>query len=250
MNTKFLEKITDLDFLSRLVPYLSVIGIFYAVVSFVSLEQSLFLVILEVLQIVFGFLGVGYFLLCRKLEKDYLKQKATMAKESIKSYTDLQNSLLQIAEYLPPSLKDSDSWIAKQIENCQQKISQAKKELKDLEGEWSFYISSSSLLSGYFLALYVRSIQIFYEVNNAKRYFSYKIVQQSSFLIQRVQLLVYFLHISSAKVQLFSHRWFLPFDRSDEILVCVHFLLAKLDFGGLWSFSLLRDLEQVLLDVR
>ena len=54
MNTKFLEKITDLDFLSRLVLYFSVIGIFYAVVLFVSLEQILFLVILEVLLIVLG----------------------------------------------------------------------------------------------------------------------------------------------------------------------------------------------------
>ena len=58
-----------------------------------------------------------------------------MAKEGIKIYTDLQNIFLQIAEQLPESLKQSDSWIAKQIENCQQKISQAKKELKDLEGE-------------------------------------------------------------------------------------------------------------------
>lgn len=58
-----------------------------------------------------------------------------MAKESIKLYTDLQNSLLKQVETLPSSLKDSDSWIVKQIESCQQKISQAKKELKDLEGE-------------------------------------------------------------------------------------------------------------------
>ena len=191
MNTKFLEKITgldflsrlvlyllekitDLDFLSRLVLYLSVIGIFYAVVSFVSLEQSLFLVILEVLFIVFGFLGVGYFLLCRKLKKDYLKQKAAMAKERIKLYTDLQNRLLEQVEDLSSSLKQSDSWIEKQIENCQQKISQAKKELKDLEGEWSFYTSSSSLLSGYFLALYVRSIQIFYIKSFSKAHFFFK----------------------------------------------------------------------------
>ena len=80
--------------------------------------------------------------------------------------------------------------------------------------------------------------------------FSYKIVQQSSFSFQRVQLLVYSLHISNAKVQFFSHRCFLPFDRSDENLVCVHFLLAELNFFGLVFFSLLRDLEQVLLDVR
>lgn len=133
MNTKLLEKITDL--ISRLVLYFSVIGIFGVVVLFVSLEQILFLVILEVLLIVLGVLGIGYFLRCRKLKKDYLKEKTAMAKESIKLYTDLQNSFLQIAELLPSSLKDSDSWIAKQIENCQQNISQAKKELKDLEGE-------------------------------------------------------------------------------------------------------------------
>jgi len=135
MNTKFLEKITYLDFLSRLVLYLSIIGIFSAVVLFVSLEQSLFLVILEVLLIVLGFLGIGYFLRCKKLKKEYLKQKIAMAKESIKFYTDLRNSLLQKAELLPQSLKQSGSWIVKQIESCQQKISQAKKELKDLEGE-------------------------------------------------------------------------------------------------------------------
>ena len=58
-----------------------------------------------------------------------------MAKENIKLYTDLKNILLQIPEHLLQSLKQSDSWIEKQIENCQQKISQAKKELKDLEGE-------------------------------------------------------------------------------------------------------------------
>lgn len=135
MNTKFLEKITDLDFLSRLVLYFSVIGIFGAVVLFVSLEQILLLLILEALLIVLGFLGIGYFLRCKKLKKEYLKEKTAMAKESIKLYTDLQNNFLQIAELLPSSLKDSDSWIAKQIENCQQNISQAKKELKDLEGE-------------------------------------------------------------------------------------------------------------------
>lgn len=174
MNTKFLEKITDLDSLSRLVLYLSVIGIFYAVVSFVFLEQILLLLILEALLIVLAFLGVKYFLRCRKLKKDYLKSKAAMAKERIKLYTDLKNILLQIAETLPSSLKDSDSWIAKQIENCQQNISQAKKELKDLEGEWSFYISSSSLLSGYFLALYVRSIQIFYIKSFSKAHFFFK----------------------------------------------------------------------------
>ena len=172
MNTKLLEKITDL--ISRLVLYFSVIGIFGVVVLFVSLEQILFLVILEVLLIVLGVLGIGYFLRCRKLKKDYLKEKTAMAKESIKLYTDLQNSFLQIAELLPSSLKDSDSWIAKQIENCQQNISQAKKELKDLEGEWSFYISSSSLLSGYFLALYVRSIQIFYIKSFSKAHFRFK----------------------------------------------------------------------------
>ena len=174
MNTKFLEKITDLDSLSRLVLYLSVIGIFYVVVSFVFLEQILLLLILEALLIVLGFLGVKYFLRCRKLKKDYLKLKAAMAKERIKLYTDLKNILLQIAETLPSSLKDSDSWIVKQIESCQQKISQAKKELKDLEGEWSFYISSSSLLSGYFLALYVRSIQIFYIKSFSKAHFRFK----------------------------------------------------------------------------
>ena len=135
MNTKFLEKITDLDFISRLVLYLSVIGIFSAVVSFVFLEQIVRSLIREALLIVLGVLGIGYFLRCRKLKKDYLKQKIAMAKESIKFYTDLQNSFLQIAESLPPSLKKSDSWIVKQIENCQQNISQAKKELKDLEGE-------------------------------------------------------------------------------------------------------------------
>lgn len=135
MNTKFLEKITDLDFLSRGVLYLSVIGIFYAVVSFVSLEQILLSLILEAQLIVLGVLGIRYFLRCRKLKKDYLKSKAAMAKESIKLYTDLKNILLQIAEHLPESLKQSDSRIVKQIESCQQKISQAKKELKDLEGE-------------------------------------------------------------------------------------------------------------------
>lgn len=174
MNTKFLEKITDPDFLSRLVLYLSVIGIFYAVVSFVFLEQILLLLILEALLIVLGVLGIGYFLRCKKLKKEYLKEKTAMAKESIKLYTDLQNNFLQIAELLPSSLKDSDSWIVKQIESCQQKISQAKKELKDLEGEWSFYISSSSLLSGYFLALYVRSIQIFYIKSFSKAHFLFK----------------------------------------------------------------------------
>lgn len=135
MNTKFLEKITDLDFLSRLVLYLSVIEIFGAVVLFVSLEQILLSLILEALLIVLGVLGVRYFLRCRKLKKEYLKEKTAMAKESIKLYTDLQNSLLKQVETLPSSLKDSDSWIVKQIESCQQKISQAKKELKDLEGE-------------------------------------------------------------------------------------------------------------------
>ena len=174
MNTKFLEKITDLDFISRLVLYLSVIGIFSAVVLFVSLEQILFSVILEVLLIVLGVLGIGYFLRCKKLKKEYLKSKVAMAKESIKFYTDLQNRLLEQVEDLSSSLKQSDSWIEKQIENCQQKISQAKKELKDLEGEWSFYISSSSLLSGYFLALYVRSIQIFYIKSFSKAHFLFK----------------------------------------------------------------------------
>ena len=133
MNTKFLEKITDL--ISRLVLYLSVIGIFSAVVSFVFLEQILLSLILEALLIVLGVLGVRYFLRCRKLKKEYLKEKTAMAKERIKLYTDLQNILLQIPEHLQQSLKQSDSWIVKQIENCQQKISQAKKELKDLEGE-------------------------------------------------------------------------------------------------------------------
>ena len=133
MNTKLLEKITDL--ISRLVLYFSVIGIFGVVVLFVSLEQSLFSVILEVLLIVLGVLGIGYFLRCKKLKKEYLKEKTAMAKERIKLYTDLQNIFLQIADQLPESLKQSDSWIAKQIENCQQNISQAKKELKDLEGE-------------------------------------------------------------------------------------------------------------------
>lgn len=99
------------------------------------LEQILLSLILEALLIVLGVLGIGYFLRCRKLKKEYLKQKTAMAKESIKFYMDLQNSFLQKAEHLPPSLKKSDSWIVKQIENCQQKISQAKKELKDLEGE-------------------------------------------------------------------------------------------------------------------
>lgn len=174
MNTKFLEKITDLDFLSRLVLYLSVIEIFGAVVLFVSLEQILLSLILEALLIVLGVLGVRYFLRCRKLKKEYLKEKTAMAKESIKLYTDLKNILLQIAEHLPESLKQSDSRIVKQIESCQQKISQAKKELKDLEGEWSFYISSSSLLSGYFLALYVRSIQIFYIKSFSKAHFLFK----------------------------------------------------------------------------
>ena len=135
MNTKFLEKITDLDFISRLVLYLSVIGIFSAVVSFVFLEQIVRSLIQEALLIVLGVLGIGYFLRCKKLKKEYLKQKTAMAKQSIKLYTDLQNSLLQIPEHLLQSLKQSDSWIEKQIENCQQKISQAKKELKDLEGE-------------------------------------------------------------------------------------------------------------------
>ena len=113
MNTKFLEKITDLDFISRLVLYLSVIGIFYAVLSFVFLEQILLSLILEALLIVLGVLGVGYFFRCRKLKKEYLKQKIAMAKESIKLYTDLQNSLLQKVEDLPSSLKDSESWIVK-----------------------------------------------------------------------------------------------------------------------------------------
>lgn len=89
MNTKFLEKITDLDFISRLVLYFSVIEIFGAVVLFVSLEQILFSVILEVLLIVFGVLGIRYFLRCKKLKKEYLKSKVAMAKESIKLYTDL-----------------------------------------------------------------------------------------------------------------------------------------------------------------
>ena len=135
MNTKFLEKITDIDFISRLVLYLSVIGIFSAVVSFVFLEQIVRSLIREALLIVLGVLGIGYFLRCKKLKKEYLKQKTAMAKQSIKLYTDLQNSLLQIPEHLLQSLKQSDSWIEKQNENCQQKISQAKKELKDLEGE-------------------------------------------------------------------------------------------------------------------
>lgn len=174
MNTKFLEKITDLDFISRLVLYLSVIGIFSAVVSFVFLEQIVRSLIQEALLIVLGVLGIGYFLRCRKLKKDYLKSKAAMAKENIKLYTDLKNILLQIPEHLLQSLKQSDSWIEKQIENCQQKISQAKKELKDLEGEWSFCISSSSPLSGYFLALYVRSIQIFYIKSFSKAHFLFK----------------------------------------------------------------------------
>lgn len=174
MNTKFLEKITDIDFISRLVLYLSVIGIFSAVVSFVFLEQIVRSLIREALLIVLGVLGIGYFLRCRKLKKDYLKSKAAMAKENIKLYTDLKNILLQIPEHLPQSLKQSDSWIVKQIENCQQNISQAKKELKDLEGEWSFYISSSSLLSGYFLALYVRSIQIFRIKSFSKAHFLFK----------------------------------------------------------------------------
>ena len=174
MNTKFLEKITDLDFISRLVLYLSVIGIFSAVVSFVFLEQIVRSLIQEALLIVLGVLGIGYFLRCKKLKKEYLKQKTAMAKESIKLYTDLKNILLQIPEHLLQSLKQSDSWIVKQIENCQQNISQAKKELKDLEGEWSFYTSSSSLLSGYFLALYVRSIQIFYIKSFSKAHFRFK----------------------------------------------------------------------------
>ena len=135
MNTKFLEKITDIDFISRLVLYLSVIGIFSAVVSFVFLEQIVRSLIREALLIVLGVLGIGYFFRCRKLKKDYLKSKVAMAKESIKLYTDLKNILLQIPEHLQQSLKQSDSWIVKQIENCQQKISQAKKELKGLEGE-------------------------------------------------------------------------------------------------------------------
>lgn len=134
MNTKFLEKITDLDFLSRLVLYLSVIGIFYAVVSFVFLEQILLLLILEALLIVLGFLGVGYFFRCRKLKKEYLKQKTAMAKESIKFYTDLQNSLLKQVEDLPSSLKDSDSWIVKQIKYYEDMVSEAQKKLDDLEG--------------------------------------------------------------------------------------------------------------------
>ena len=135
MNTKFLEKITDIDFISRLVLYLSVIGIFSAVVSFVFLEQIVRSLIQEALLIVLGVLGIGYFLRCRKLKKDYLKQKTAMAKENITLYTDLKNILLQIPAHLQQSLKQSDSWIVKQIENCQQNISQAKKELKDLEGE-------------------------------------------------------------------------------------------------------------------
>lgn len=174
MNTKFLEKITDIDFISRLVLYLSVIGIFSAVVSFVFLEQIVRSLIQEALLIVLGVLGIGYFLRCKKLKKEYLKQKTAIAKENIKLYTDLKNILLQIPEHLQQSLKQSDSWIEKQIENCQQKISQAKKELKDLEGEWSSYISSSSLLSGYFLALYVRSIQIFYIKSFSKAHFRFK----------------------------------------------------------------------------
>ena len=134
MNTKFLEKITDLDSLSRLVLYLSVIGIFGAVVLFVSLEQILFSVILEVLLIVFGVLGIGYFLRCKKLKKEYLKQKIAMAKESIKIYTDLQNSLLKQVEDLPSSLKDSESWIVKQIKYYEDMVSEAQKKLDDLEG--------------------------------------------------------------------------------------------------------------------
>lgn len=134
MNTKFLEKITDLDFISRLVLYLSIIEIFGAVVLFVSLEQILFSVILEVLLIVFGFLGIGYFLWCKKLKKEYLKQKIAMAKESIKLYTDLQNSLLKQVEDLPSSLKDSDSWIVKQIKYYEDMVSEAQKKLDDLEG--------------------------------------------------------------------------------------------------------------------
>lgn len=129
MNTKFLEKITDLDFISRLVLYLSVIGIFYAVLSFVFLEQILLSLILEALLIVLGVLGVGYFFRCRKLKKEYLKQKIAMAKESIKLYTDLQNSLLQKVEDLPSSLKDSDSWIVKKIKYYEDMISEAQKNL-------------------------------------------------------------------------------------------------------------------------
>lgn len=134
MNTKFLEKITDLDFISRLVLYLSVIGIFYAVLSFVFLEQILLSLILEALLIVLGVLGVGYFFRCRKLKKEYLKQKIAMAKESIKLYTDLQNSLLKQVEDLPSSLKDSDSWIVKQIKYYEDMVSEAQKKLDDLEG--------------------------------------------------------------------------------------------------------------------
>lgn len=134
MNTKFLEKITDLDFISRLVLYLSVIGIFYAVLSFVFLEQILLSLILEALLIVLGVLGVGYFFRCRKLKKEYLKQKIAMAKESIKIYTDLQNSLLKQVEDLPSSLKDSDSWIVKQIKYYEDMVSEAQKKLDDLEG--------------------------------------------------------------------------------------------------------------------
>ena len=134
MNTKFLEKITDLDFISRLVLYLSVIGIFSAVVSFVFLEQIVRSLIQEALLIVLGVLGIGYFLRCKKLKKEYLKQKIAMAKESIKIYTDLQNSLLKQVEDLPSSLKDSDSWIVKQIKYYEDMVSEAQKKLDDLEG--------------------------------------------------------------------------------------------------------------------
>ena len=134
MNTKLLEKITDLDFLSRLVLYLSVIGIFCAVVSFVFLEQILLSLILEALLIVLGVLGVRYFLRCRKLKKEYLKQKTAIAKESIKFYTDLRNRLLKQVEDLPLSLKDSDSWIVKQIKYYEDMLSEAQKKLDDLEG--------------------------------------------------------------------------------------------------------------------
>ena len=129
MNTKFLEKITDLDFISRLVLYLSVIGIFSAVISFVFLEQIVRSLIRETLLIVLGVLGIGYFFRCRKLKKDYLKSKVAMAKENIKLYTDLQNSLLQKVEDLPSSLKDSDSWIVKKIKYYEDMISEAQKNL-------------------------------------------------------------------------------------------------------------------------
>lgn len=57
-----------------------------------------------------------------------------MAKESIKFYTDLQNSLLKQVEDLPSSLKDSDSWIVKQIKYYEDMVSEAQKKLDDLEG--------------------------------------------------------------------------------------------------------------------